>query len=132
MRLTARQYAAALAAYLDKNPSSEANAGAFLTVLRKNRQERLLSRILLIADRIWKERHGEMDITVRLPGKLSSDIAVQLQKNLESAFQKKIYLHEKIDPGVKGGVLLQAGDYLYDATISGKIERLRRQLIAHN
>lgn len=128
MRLTARQYASALVTYLEKNSSSEASAGAFLTVLRKNHQEKLLSRIILIADRIWKDRHGEMDVTVSLPMKLSPEVASHLQKNLVFVFQKKIYLREKIDPKVKGGILLRAGDYLYDATVFGRLTRLRRAL----
>ena len=56
--------------------------------------------------------------------------AQHFQKILESAFQKKIRFMQKIDPTIKGGISLRAGDDLYDATLSGRIGRLRRELTA--
>lgn len=128
MRLTAPQYAAALVSYLEKNASSEALAGAFLTLLRKHHQERLLPRILLIADRLWKERHHELDAHLSTAQALRDDALQSLKTSLEKKFGKKIFISQSVTPLLKGGIALRVSDTLYDASLSGRLAKLRKQL----
>lgn len=128
MRLTARQYATALVQFLEKHHSDENVAGAFLYILRKNHQERMLGRILMIAESVWEERHNELRVQARVPHHLSEADALSMTARLEKAFNKKINFTQVEDPKIKGGIILCAGDLLYDATIEGSLERLGRQL----
>jgi F0F1-type ATP synthase delta subunit len=37
----------------------------------------------------------------------------------------------KVDPGILGGAVVQVGDKYVDASIAGKLEAVRRHLLAH-
>lgn len=128
MRLSARQYAYALVDFLQKNPANGETAAAFLETLRKNRQERLLSRILMIAEEVWREKTGELKVVATVAQSLSEGEISLLQKTLESSLKKKIDFTQKVDPQVKGGIALRLGDYLYDATLAGRLNALKREL----
>jgi F-type H+-transporting ATPase subunit delta len=49
---------------------------------------------------------------------------------LESVTGKKIELETTVDPSVIGGVLVRVGDTVYDSTVRGELERLRKVLLA--
>ena len=42
---------------------------------------------------------------------------------------KRIELRTKLDPDILGGVVVRVGDQLYDASVRGKLENLRRRLV---
>ena len=129
MRLTARQYANVLVDFLEKQGSvNEETAHAFLTVLRKNRQERLLGRIMMISDNVWKERQNEVDVIAKVPKKLSDEEVEKMTAMLEKSLKKKVNLRQEENSSLRGGVALRVGDRLYDATVSGKLRSLRRQI----
>ncbi len=128
MRLTARQYATALVDLLDKQGSSEAFAGNFLTTLRKNRQERLLPRILSIAREVWQEKHRESTVIATVAQTLSPELQTHLESRLSKELGKKVTIQQHVDPTVKGGVSLRVGDDLYDGTLRGRLEAFKRQL----
>jgi F-type H+-transporting ATPase subunit delta len=128
VRLTARQYATALVDLLDKQGSSEAFAGNFLTTLRKNRQERLLPRILSIAREVWQEKHRESTVIATVAQTLSPELQTHLESRLSKELGKKVTIQQHVDPTVKGGVSLRVGDDLYDGTLRGRLEAFKRQL----
>src|SRR3989338_10661611 len=111
MRLTARQYAKVLVEFLEKQGSvNEETARAFLTILRKNRQERLLGRIMMIADNIWKDKQNQVDVIAKVPKKLSNEELEKMTSMLEKSLKKKVNLRQEEHSSLRGGVALRVGD----------------------
>jgi F-type H+-transporting ATPase subunit delta len=42
---------------------------------------------------------------------------------------KQVELRTKVDPDIIGGVIVRVGDQLFDASVRGKLEILRRKLV---
>ena len=106
MRLTARQYANILVDFLEKNPPDCEIAASFLTILRKNRQEKLLSRIFFIAEEIWKEKNGVVDIAVKTAALLSDSEQEILKKSFEKR-GKNVVIHQTVIPDLRGGAQIR-------------------------
>lgn len=62
--------------------------------------------------------------------------APSLEKRLSDMVREKtggeVELHSKVDPDLIGGFIFEIDDYLVDASVSRKIEEIRRQFIDRN
>jgi F-type H+-transporting ATPase subunit delta len=47
---------------------------------------------------------------------------------LQDLTEAEIEIHETVDPDLIGGIAVRIGDQLYDASIRGRLERLRARL----
>lgn len=81
---------------------------------RARRFQNLLDARLLIADREAIE-----DIRQRIEGILSQALSTRAQCRVE------------VDPDLLGGFALQIGDVRYDASLKGKLERMKEELDGH-
>lgn len=59
------------------------------------------------------------------------------EKAIQDVFTKKLnvkalHIHNVIDPSILGGVKLKIGNRIYDGTVSGKLERIERNLVSAN
>lgn len=126
MKLTAKQYATVLVNVVSKAPAAADRFGeSFWALLRENRQEKLFGSIMRHAKRLWNQKHGIAEVSVTLASREGGSEAV-LVEQLERALQKKVQLQVKVDPSLKGGIILQVDDARYDASISGKLDSLAR------
>lgn len=64
-------------------------------------------------------------VTVTTAQALSDKQRTAVQKLVEVKLGHHCQISEQVDPGVVGGVRIAIGDQLFDATISGKLERLQ-------
>lgn len=126
MKLTAKQYATVLVNVVSKAPAAAERFGeSFWALLRENRQEKLFGSIMRHAKRLWNEKHGIAEVFVTLASRDGGSEAV-LVEQIEKALGKKVHLQVKVDPSIKGGIILQVDDARYDASISGKLHALER------
>lgn len=127
MKLTTKQYADILVNIVSRAPAAaERFSETFWKLLRENRQEKLLGAIMRRAQIIWNEKHGIIDIIATVPSELTSSDQEYIAARLADALKKTVNLKTKIDPSLKGGIVLQIGDNRYDASVSGRLQRLAR------
>ena len=127
MKLTAKQYAEVLVNVVSKAPAAADRFGeSFWALLRENRQEKLFGSIMRQAKKLWNEKHGIAEVTVTIASEDGNE-KEKLIASLEKALGKKVQLHMKVDPTIKGGIILQVDDARYDASVSGKLAALSRQ-----
>ena len=50
-------------------------------------------------------------------------------KQIEDAAGRKVEATQKVDPDLVGGIVLQAGSLRVDASVRGRLERLRNELV---
>ena len=75
-------------------------------------------------------RAQEQRLTVELTTayELSDDEASSSLKKIEEASGRQVEATRRVDPSLIGGVVLQAGSLRVDASVRGRLERLRHQL----
>jgi F-type H+-transporting ATPase subunit delta len=74
-----------------------------------------------------KERRLTVDLTTAY--ELSDDEAQQIVGQIEAASGRPVDATRSVDPDLIGGLVLQAGSMRVDASVRGRLERLRRELM---
>ncbi len=74
-----------------------------------------------------EERRLTVELTTarELTDKEAEDIVAQIEK----AAGRKVEATRTVDPDLVGGIVLTAGSYRVDASIRGRLERLRHELV---
>jgi F-type H+-transporting ATPase subunit delta len=75
-----------------------------------------------------EERRLEVELTTAY--ELSEEDAKQIVKQIEDASGRKVEATRTVDPDLIGGLVLQAGSLRVDASVRGRLERLRRELVS--
>ena len=60
---------------------------------------------------------------------LSDDEAASILKKIEQSSGRTVEATRKVDPALIGGIVLQAGSLRVDASVKGRIEGLRQDLV---
>ena len=128
-----------------RNPQLEPSAKAAILDDLAGDQEPLFANFLqLVAE---KGRAGELDemakeferlmareerrLTVELTTarELSDEEAELIVRQIEQTAGRSVEATRKVDPSLVGGIVLQAGPLLADASVRGRLERLRQELV---
>lgn len=76
------------------------------------------------------ETEGRVRATVTTAIELSAHDRDRVAEELSKRLQKEVKLKVVVDPRVIGGLKLQYGDRVVDATVASRLEQLRRRLAA--
>lgn len=128
-----------------RNPQLESTAKAQILGDLVGEEEPLFRNFLLLTAE--KGRAGEIDeiareferlvareerrLTVELTTarELTDAEASAIVKQIEQAAGRKVEATRTVDPGIVGGIVLRAGSYRADASVRGRLERLRQELV---
>jgi F-type H+-transporting ATPase subunit delta len=80
-------------------------------------------------DRLMAAEERRLDVELVTAFELSDDDARSLLEQIEKASGRKVEATRKVDPALIGGFVLQAGSMRVDASVRGRIERLRHDLV---
>ncbi len=103
---------------------SEEITGILTVILRKGRQNVLLEILELFLEMV-SEHRGILKATVTSAVELKNEQLVQIKKKLENSTQKKIELHTQVNQELIGGMIIRVGDNVVDASISGRLQKLK-------
>lgn len=81
-------------------------------------------------DRLDDEATGRVRALATTAVPLSHEDRDRLVSNLARRLQKDVRLSSRVDPSILGGLVLQVGDQLIDASIRTRLQQLRRRLAA--
>jgi F-type H+-transporting ATPase subunit delta len=99
-----------------------------LDVLIQNRRINDLSDIVAGLATMIRDATGTVAADVRSASKLSSNEEGELRAMLEKKVGAKVDLDVTVDPALIGGFVARIGSEVYDASVSGKIEKFRESL----
>lgn len=97
---------------------------SFLTLLSEKRREGLvLSIIAEFNDQydVYKNR-ARADITTAI--EITDDLKAKIKSKIEEWHNKEIIPSFKVNPNIKGGVLVRINDWVYDFTLRKQLEEL--------
>ncbi len=100
----------------------------FLFLVVEKKRAVMLPQIVAEFDRMVDEYRGQADAEVVTATPLSAQQTADLQAALQRRFNVQVRLKTRVDPEVLGGLQVQVGDKLLDATVKTKLERMSEQL----
>jgi F-type H+-transporting ATPase subunit delta len=71
---------------------------------------------------------GQLDVELTTAYELSDEEAEEIVGQIERASGRRVRATRTVDPALIGGVVLQAGSMRLDASVRGRLERLRTEL----
>jgi F-type H+-transporting ATPase subunit delta len=101
----------------------------FLRVLNRHGRLGLLGPVLRAARETWERRQNRRPVTVRSAVPLTDGQADALRDRLAKTVGGTPVLRQEVDPGLIGGIVIQVGDDVYDASVRNRLEQLRQRLI---
>jgi F-type H+-transporting ATPase subunit delta len=112
---------------LDKHVSPQALNLALL--LAKRGRFGVLPSVSSEYDAKVRQKRGIVAATVSTPEPLSPGELATVQARVEQLAGASVELTTSVDPGLIGGLTIKIGDKLIDASVSGRLARLRGQLV---
>jgi len=111
-----------------RNPQLEPSAKSAILADLAGEKEPLFTHFLQVVAE--KRRAGELeDIAKEFERELSDAEEKVILKQIEDAAGRKVDATRKVDPDLVGGIVLQAGSLRVDASVRGRLERLRQELV---
>ena len=80
-------------------------------------------------DRLMAREERRLNVELTTARELSDDEARDLLQQIEESSGRKIEATRQVDPRLIGGFVLQAGSMRVDASVRGRIEGLRHELV---
>jgi F-type H+-transporting ATPase subunit delta len=81
-------------------------------------------------DRLVAREERRLDVELTTAFELSEEEAKRIVAQIEEASGRKVDATRTVDPDLIGGLVLQAGSLRVDASVRGRLERLRRELVS--
>ena len=100
----------------------------FLLVLVDKNRAGQLEEIAREFERLAAKHEGVVHAELTTAVELSDEEAKELLQQIEQASGQKIEATRSVDPDLIGGMILQVGSQRLDASVRGRLERLRRDL----
>jgi F-type H+-transporting ATPase subunit delta len=98
-----------------------------LLVVEKGRTDEL-GEMVEEFDALVAAEEGILDVELTTAVELSEDEATKILGQIEEVSGRRLRASRKVEPALIGGFVLQAGSYRADASVRGRLERLRREL----
>lgn len=102
----------------------------FLLVLAEKGRAGELDEIAHELDELVAREEGRLNVQLTTAFELSDDEADGIVKQIEQASGRAVEATRSVDPALVGGIVLQAGTFRVDASVRGRLERLRRTLVS--
>ena len=80
-------------------------------------------------ERLAAREEGQLTVELTTAIELSDDEASRIVGQIEKASGRTVEATRQVDPGLIGGMVLQAGSLRVDASVRGRLERLTRELV---
>jgi F-type H+-transporting ATPase subunit delta len=100
----------------------------FLLLVAEKGRANQLTEIVREFEALVAAEEGILDVELTTAVELSDDEATKLLGQIEQVSGRRLRARREVDPKLIGGFVLRAGSHRADASIRGRLERLRREL----
>ena len=101
----------------------------FLLLIAEKGRAGELEEIAREFERLMAREEQRLTVELTTARELSEDEANAILQEIEKAAGRKVDATRTVDPDLVGGIVLQAGSYRVDASVRGRLERLRQTLV---
>jgi F-type H+-transporting ATPase subunit delta len=107
---------------------SDEEVVSFLRLIAEKGRAGELTEIVDELDALVAVEQRILDVELTTATELSDTDFDRILGSIESASGRKVQATRKVDPDLIGGIVLQAGSMRLDASVRGRLERLRHDL----
>ena len=100
----------------------------FLEMLIEKHRMPAIFRIRQRFDELWKEDNELIEVTVTSAIELDPAVVEEVGAAVERQTGKSVELTSRVDDSIVGGLVLQVGNMVLDASIRNSLEKLRRSV----
>jgi F-type H+-transporting ATPase subunit delta len=100
----------------------------FLELLAERHRMPAIFRIRREFDAMWRRENRLLPVSVTSAVELDSQLVEGIGKRIEEQTGQRVDLSSRVDPDVLGGLVLQVGNMVLDASVRNRLERLRKQV----
>jgi F-type H+-transporting ATPase subunit delta len=100
----------------------------FLLLVAEKGRANQLAEIVREFDALVAAEEGILDVELTTAVDLSDDDATKLLEQIEQVSGRRLRATREVDPELIGGFVLRAGSHRADASVRGRLQRLRREL----
>jgi F-type H+-transporting ATPase subunit delta len=100
----------------------------FLELLAEKHRMPAVFRIRDRFDELWAEANRRLEVTLTSAVELDRSIVEKVGEEVERQTDRKIDLVNEVDPEILGGLMLQVGNMVLDASLHSRLERLRKEV----
>jgi F-type H+-transporting ATPase subunit delta len=83
-------------------------------------------------ERLCAQEEGVLNVQLTTAVELSDGEAEAIVRQIEGASGRTVEAARDVDPALVGGVVLQVGSLRLDASVRGRLERLRQELVTRS
>ncbi|HZO07334.1 MAG TPA: ATP synthase F1 subunit delta [Solirubrobacterales bacterium] len=98
----------------------------FLELLVEKHRMPEIFRIRREFDELWKKENRRLDVTVVSAVELDPSVVEKIGQEVERQTGEAVELSSRVDDGILGGIVLQVGNMVLDASIRSRLEKLRK------
>lgn len=100
----------------------------FLELLIEKQRMPEVFRIRRQLDELWKQENRRLDVTVTSAVELDRAVVEKVGEEIERQTGQKVDLASRVDGEILGGIVLQVGNMVLDASIRSRLEKLRKSV----
>jgi F-type H+-transporting ATPase subunit delta len=100
----------------------------FLELLIEKHRMAEIIRIRRRFEELWKRENRRIDVTVTSAVELDPAVVSRIGEEIGRQTAQEVDLASRVDEGIIGGVVLQVGNMVLDASIRARLEKLRKSV----
>jgi F-type H+-transporting ATPase subunit delta len=100
----------------------------FLELLAERHRMPVVFRIRRAFDAMWAEESRLLPVTVTSAVELDQGLVREIGERIQEQTGRRVELASDVDPDVLGGLKVQVGNMVLDATVRNRLEQLRKQV----
>ena len=100
----------------------------FLELLIEKHRMPEIFRIRRQFDEMWKQENKRIDVTVTSAVELDPAVIEKIGEEIERQTGRKVELSSRVDDEILGGIVLQVGNMVLDASIRSRLEKLKKSV----
>jgi F-type H+-transporting ATPase subunit delta len=100
----------------------------FLELVAERHRMPAMFRIRREFDQLWKQENRLLEVRITSAIELDDEIVRDIGERIESQTGQQIDLDANVDPDVIGGLVLRVGNIVMDASVRGRLQRLRKEV----
>lgn len=100
----------------------------FLELLIEKGRMQEIFRIRRQFDELWKQEKQRIDVTVTSAVELDRAVVEKVGEEIERQTGQKVELASRVDDEIIGGIVLQVGNMVLDASIRNRLDKLRKSV----
>jgi F-type H+-transporting ATPase subunit delta len=100
----------------------------FLELLAEKHRVPVIYRIERQFNALWARENKRLGVTLTSAVELDPKIAKKIAAEIEKQTGNEVELESRVDDGIIGGLVLQVGNMVLDASVRNRLEKLRKTI----